>query len=172
MVRISLQRFAQHDSFVSKQRGPAGFPAGPLSNCPNYRVIVMQQAPGQQAPPPQQPASLDEIVVALVSVIIAAIKSRYFMIFSCSYFVNPWLRKLARSARVFCTESNAVGENQIRGGGVGGRSIRSDAVASSIARVWPLNCGAGNFSKVGQKRFNVAHETVQQLGGCDPCPQG
>ena len=66
-----------------KQRGPAGFPAGPLSNCPNYRVIVMQQAPGQQAPPPQQPALLDEIVVALVSVIIAAIKSRYFMILSC-----------------------------------------------------------------------------------------
>jgi hypothetical protein len=43
----------------------------------------MQQAPGQQAPPPQQPASLDEIVVALVSVSIAAIKSKYFMIFSC-----------------------------------------------------------------------------------------
>jgi len=56
---------------------------GPLSNCPNYWVIVMQQAPGQQAPPPQQPASPDEIVVAAVSVIIAAIKSRYFMIFSC-----------------------------------------------------------------------------------------
>jgi hypothetical protein len=56
---------------------------GPLSNCPNYRVIVMQQAPGQQAPPPQQPASLDEIVLALVSVIIAAIKSKYFMIISC-----------------------------------------------------------------------------------------
>jgi hypothetical protein len=54
-----------------------------LSNCPNYRVIVMQQAPGQHAPPPQQPESLDEIVVALVSVIIAAIKSRYFMILSC-----------------------------------------------------------------------------------------
>jgi hypothetical protein len=43
----------------------------------------MQQAPGQQAPLPQQPASPDEIVVALVSVIIAAIKSRYFMILSC-----------------------------------------------------------------------------------------
>jgi hypothetical protein len=43
----------------------------------------MQQAPGQQAPPPQQPAPLDEIVVALVSVSIAATKSRYFMIFSC-----------------------------------------------------------------------------------------
>jgi hypothetical protein len=56
---------------------------GPLSNCPNYRVIVMQQAPGQQEPPPQQSASLDEIVVALVSVIIAAIKSKYFMILSC-----------------------------------------------------------------------------------------
>jgi hypothetical protein len=54
-----------------------------LSNCPNYRVIVIQQVPGQQAPPPQQSASLDEIVVALVSVIIAAIKSRYFMILSC-----------------------------------------------------------------------------------------
>jgi hypothetical protein len=43
----------------------------------------MQQAPGQQAPPPQQSASLDEIVVAPVSAIIAALKSRYFMIFSC-----------------------------------------------------------------------------------------
>jgi hypothetical protein len=54
-----------------------------LSNCPNYRVIVVQQAPGQQAPPSQQPALVDEIVVALVSVMIAAIKSKYFMIFSC-----------------------------------------------------------------------------------------
>jgi len=45
--------------------------------------MVRQQAPGQQAPPPQQSASLDEIVFALVSVIIAAIKSKYFMIFSC-----------------------------------------------------------------------------------------
>jgi len=54
-----------------------------LVNCPNYRVTVRQQAPGQQAPPPQQPASLDEIVVALATDIIAAIKSKYFMIFSC-----------------------------------------------------------------------------------------
>ncbi|HEY4270625.1 MAG TPA: hypothetical protein VGM65_01350 [Candidatus Udaeobacter sp.] len=76
-------RFAQYDSAVkNKQRGPASFPAGPFPNCPNYRVIVMQQAPGQQAPPPQQPASPDEIIVVLVSVIIAAIKSKYFMIFS------------------------------------------------------------------------------------------
>jgi hypothetical protein len=52
----------------------------------------MQQAPGQQAPPPQQPTSLDEIVVALISVVIAAIKSRYFMILSCRDFVNPRLR--------------------------------------------------------------------------------
>jgi hypothetical protein len=42
----------------------------------------MQQGPGQQLPPPQQPASLDETIVALVSDRIAAIKSRYFMIFS------------------------------------------------------------------------------------------
>jgi hypothetical protein len=67
----------------------------------------MQQAPGQHAPPPQQPASLDEIVLALVSVIIAAIKSRYFMILSCEDFVDSRLRNLARSARVFCAEPNA-----------------------------------------------------------------
>jgi len=42
--------------------------------------MVMQQPPGQQAPPPQQPASLDEIEVALVSAIIAAIKRKYFII--------------------------------------------------------------------------------------------
>jgi hypothetical protein len=84
LLRISLRRVTQHDRAIkNKQRSPASFPAGPLSNCPNYRVIVMQQAPGQQAPPPQQPASLDEIVVALVSVSIAAIKSRYFIILSC-----------------------------------------------------------------------------------------
>jgi hypothetical protein len=68
---------------ASSKEAPPVSRRGPLSNCPNYRVIVMQQAPGQQAPPPQQPSSLDEIVVALVSVIIAAIKSRYFMILSC-----------------------------------------------------------------------------------------
>jgi hypothetical protein len=77
MLRILLQRLEQ-------TKKPRQFPdGGPLSNFPNYRVIVMQQAPGQQAPPPQQPASLDEIVVALVSASIAAIKSRYFMILSC-----------------------------------------------------------------------------------------
>jgi hypothetical protein len=42
----------------------------------------MQQAPGQQAPPAQHSVSLDEIIVALVSVIIAAIKSKYFIILS------------------------------------------------------------------------------------------
>ena len=68
---------------VTKKEAPPVSQRGPLSNHPNYRVIAMQQAPGQQAPPPQQPASLDEIVVALVSVRTAAIKSRYFMILSC-----------------------------------------------------------------------------------------
>jgi len=43
----------------------------------------MQQVPGQQAPPAQHPSSLDEIVFALVSVRIAAIKRRYFMFLSC-----------------------------------------------------------------------------------------
>ena len=86
--------------------------------------------------------------------------------------MNPRLREHARSARVFCAEPNAVGENQIRGGGVGGRSIRADAVAPSIANVWPLKRGAENLSEIGQKRISVEHETVQQLPGCDLCPHG
>ena len=85
--------------------------------------------------------------------------------------MNSRLRELARSARVFCAELNAVGENQTRGGGVGGRSIRADAVASSIAKVWPLKRGVENLSEIGQKRISVEHETVQQLLGCDSCPQ-
>jgi hypothetical protein len=41
----------------------------------------MQQPPrGQHAPPPQQSCSLDEIDVALVTVMTAAIKSKYFII--------------------------------------------------------------------------------------------
>ena len=73
---------------------------------------------------------------------------------------------------MFCAEPNAVGENQIRGGGVGGRSIRLDAVASSIAKVWLLKRGLENRSEVGQKRISVEHETVQQLRGCDLCSHG
>jgi hypothetical protein len=66
---------------LRKER-PRQFPGGALANSANYRV-VMQQAPGQQAPPLQQSVSLDEVIVALVSVITAAIKSRYFIILSC-----------------------------------------------------------------------------------------
>jgi len=65
-----------------------------------------------------------------------------------------------------------LGENQIRGGGVGGCSIRSDAVASSLAKVWLLKGGVENFSEIGQKRISVEHDTVQQLLGCDLCSQG
>ena len=86
--------------------------------------------------------------------------------------MNPRLRENARSARVFCAEPNAMGENQIRGGGVGGRSIRADAIASSIAKAWPLKCGVGNPLEIGQKRISAEHETVQQLLGCDSCWHG
>jgi len=65
-----------------------------------------------------------------------------------------------------------VGENQIRVVVVVGRSIRADAVASPIAKVWPLKRGVENPSEIGQKRINVEHETVQQLLGCDSCPHG
>jgi hypothetical protein len=55
---------------------------------------------------------------------------------------------------------------------VGGRSTRADAVASSIAKVWPLKRGVDKLSEVGQKRISVEQETVQQLPGCDSCPHG
>ena len=77
-----------------------------------------------------------------------------------------------RSARVLCAEPTGLRGNQIRGGGVGGRSTRADAVAWSIANFWALKRGVGNRSEVGQKRINVEHETVQQLLGCDSCRQG
>jgi hypothetical protein len=86
--------------------------------------------------------------------------------------VNPRLRELARSACERCAEPNAVEENQIRGGGVGGRSIRVDAVASSIAKMRPLKRGVKNPPEIGQKRISVEHETVQQLLGCDSRPHG
>ena len=85
--------------------------------------------------------------------------------------MNPRLREHARSTCALCAEPNAMGENQIRGGGVGGRSIRADAVASSIAKAWPLKRGVENLSEIGQKRISVEHETVQQLRGCGSCPQ-
>ena len=77
-----------------------------------------------------------------------------------------------RRERAFRAEPNAMGENQTRGGGVGGRSTRADAVASSIAKVWPLKRGVENASEIGQKRIIVAHDTVQQLLGCDSCLHG
>jgi len=65
-----------------------------------------------------------------------------------------------------------MGENQTRGGGVGGRSTRADAIASSIAKVWPLKSGVENRSEIGQKRIGVEHDTVQQLLGWDSCRHG
>ncbi|HEX5490061.1 MAG TPA: hypothetical protein VFX07_02270 [Candidatus Udaeobacter sp.] len=56
-------------------------------------------------------------------------------------------------------------ENQLRGGGVGGRSTRANAVASSIANVPPLKVGVGNPPEIGQKRISVVQETAQQLPG-------
>ena len=85
--------------------------------------------------------------------------------------MNPRLLEYARNARLLRRAERCGRENQIRGGGVGGRSIRADAVASSIAKVWPLKRGVENLSEIGQKRIRVEHETVQQLLGCDSCPQ-
>jgi hypothetical protein len=74
--------------------------------------------------------------------------------------------------RAFCAEPKLLEGIQIRGGGVGGRSIRADAIASPIAKVSPLKRGVGNPSEIGQKRISVEHKTVQQLLGFDSCPHG
>ena len=85
--------------------------------------------------------------------------------------MKPRLREL-RAARVLRAEPNAVGENQIRGGGVGGRSIRADAVASSIAKDVAVKAGnresvwgraeknqrrARNRATTARLRFDVPH---------------
>ncbi|HJW37897.1 MAG TPA: hypothetical protein VJ420_04670 [Candidatus Udaeobacter sp.] len=60
--------------------------------------------------------------------------------------------------------------SQARGGGIGGRSIRAEAVASSVNTAWPVKRGFENPSEVGQKRISVEHEIVQQLRRCDSPP--
>ena len=141
---------------------------GPLSNCPNYRVIVMQQAGA---------ASAATAAASVTGRDRRCARQRHNCCNQKQIFHNSLLlrfryssgREYARSACVFCAEPNAMGENQIRGGGVGGRSIRADAVASWIAKVWPLKRGVGKLSEIGQKSISVEHETVQQLLGCDSC---
>jgi hypothetical protein len=84
MLRILLQRFAQDDGAIkNKQRSPASFPAGPFVKLPELSGHCHAASAGAAGAATAEPVSLDEIVVALVSVSIAAIKSRYFMILSC-----------------------------------------------------------------------------------------
>lgn len=63
------------------------------------------------------------------------------------------------------------GENQIRGGGIGGRSVRPEAVVSPVEKAWPVKRGIEKAFEVGQKRISVEHETVQQVRGCDCSPK-
>ena len=70
----------------------------------------------------------------------------------------------AQSARCIAP-SQSVGENQIRGGGIGGRSIRIEAVASPLEKASPVKRGIEKAFAVEQKRISVEHETVQQLRG-------
>jgi hypothetical protein len=64
-------------------------------------------------------------------------------------------------------EPESLRENQVRGGGIGGLSIRTEAVVSAMENAWPVKPGVEKPSDVGQKRISVEHETVQQLRGCD-----
>jgi len=76
-------------------------------------------------------------------------------------------RPRERAQRAGFAPSRSVGENQIRGGGIGGRSIRAEAVGSPVEKAWPVKRGIEKASEVGQKRISVEHETVQQLRGWD-----
>jgi hypothetical protein len=65
-----------------------------------------------------------------------------------------------------------VGANQIRGGGISGRSIRAEAVGSPVQKTRPAKSGIEKASELAQNKISVEHETAQQLRGCDSCPHG
>jgi hypothetical protein len=75
--------------YLRKKEEPRRFPGGVRLANLDYSVSDIpqpppaQQAPGQQEPPPQQSSWLDEIDVALVSAMNAAIIRKYFIDFSC-----------------------------------------------------------------------------------------
>ena len=81
--------------------------------------------------------------------------------------MNPRLRERVRRAHVPRAEPESLRENQVRGGGIGGLSIRTEAVVSAVENAWPVKPGVEKPSDVGHKRISVEHETVQQLRGCD-----
>jgi hypothetical protein len=68
---------------------------------------------------------------------------------------------------VYLAPSRTVEENQIRGGGIGGRLIRAKGVASSVENARPIKRGIEKTLEGGQRRVSVEHETEQQLRGCE-----
>jgi len=81
--------------------------------------------------------------------------------------VNPRLRERVRRAHVPRAEPESLRENHVRGGGIGGLSIRAEAVVPAVENAWPVKPGVKKPSDVGQKRISVEQETVQQLRGCN-----
>ena len=81
--------------------------------------------------------------------------------------MNPRPRERVRGAHVSRAEPESLRENQVRGGGIGGFSIRGEAVLLAVENAWPVKPGVKQPPDVGQKRISVEHETVQQLRGCD-----
>ena len=76
-------------------------------------------------------------------------------------------RTRTQGAHVPRAEPESLRENHVRGGGIGGLSIRAEAVVSDVENARPVKPGVKKPSDVGQKRISVEHETVQQLRGCD-----
>jgi hypothetical protein len=87
----------------------------------------------------------------------AAIKSRYFMIFSCKSFRESSATR-TRRAELFR-------KNQARGGGTGGRSARTEAIASRVNTVSSISAGREKVSKGEQKSTKAEHGTGQQRLG-------
>src|SRR5262249_10376805 len=68
-MQTNVQNMAALDEAVQPiTKRPRQFPSGALYQTARIYRVIMQQAAGQQAPPAQQPSSLDEIEVAAVSV--------------------------------------------------------------------------------------------------------
>jgi hypothetical protein len=57
-----------------------------------------------------------------------------------------------------------------RGGGTGGRSLRTDAMESVVKTIRSVVDGIDKVSRGAQKRINAEHDTGQQLIGCDSSP--
>ena len=147
-------RSARNDSESLKQRGPAGLPAGPFVKLPELSGC---HAAGCGA------AGATTTAVCVTGRDRRRARQRRNCCNQKQIFHNSLLLRFrefsAERTRTKCAlilrRAKRYAENQTRGGGVGGRSIRADAVASSTANVRLSKRGVGNPFGIGQERISV-----------------